>query len=178
MNQVGEDVESLSKKGFSQLESGLFEDSIETFSLCLQMELEQAGLYSGRARARFQLKDWASAASDFDRARQLDPNSLEDWVGFGMSLAMGYKIYEAIDVFETLLTQHPNYVQGHVQLGALYFKIGAIAQGRREMEKACASRPTLAQRQMVEQILKEQNQLDKRRYYRPDFEELRRERST
>ncbi|MBI3292351.1 MAG: tetratricopeptide repeat protein [Elusimicrobia bacterium] len=160
-------------QGYSQLKAGAFEEAVETFTASLAVAPERAEAFRGRALAQFQLKAWPSAASDFRRAKALNPQELDNWVGLGMSLAMDHQIYEAIEVLETLLVQHPSYVRGHIQLGLLYFKVGIITKGREQMQQALANRPTLADRRFIESVLKEQGRLDRKRYYRPDFEALR-----
>ncbi len=164
--------EALLAEAQAVLATGAFEQAIELFAACLAQAPQDASAYQGRAIAHFQLHQWALAVADFTRARDLNPADPENGVGVGMSLAMENQVYEAVDALEALLTEHPQYVRGHIQLGLLYFKLCAIAKGRRQLERALACRPTLAERRFIEQSLKEQQQLDQKRYYRPDFEAL------
>ena len=157
----------------ASLRDGAFERAIELFTEGLANDPDNADAYRGRALAHVQLKHWSSAIADFTNARQLHPEDQESWVGLGMSLAMDSRVYEAIDVFHTLLAAHPDYARGHIQLGLLYFQLCATGKGRREMADALACRPSLAERRVIEQVLKEQDALDKKRYFRPDFEALR-----
>ncbi len=161
------------EQAFRQLKQGYFENALESFTDYLLVDAEEAKAYQGRAMASFQLNQWASAVSDFQKAKELDPADLENWVGLAMSLAMENKIYEAVDVFEELLSRHPTFVRGHVQLGLLYYRLGVITKGHQQMDWALACRPPLAERRLIEQSKKEQVALDKKRYYRPDFEALR-----
>ena len=154
------------------LNTGAFEEAIAGFDDILADEPANAAAYQGRATAHFQLKQWASAIADFTRAKELNPGEGEHWVGLGMSLAMEHRIYEAIDVFEAFLATHPDYVRGRMQLGLLYYQLAATGQGRRQMERALAARPSLTERQLIERVLREQRLLDRKRYYRPDFEAL------
>ncbi len=158
---------------FQKLSEGYFEDARDAFTDYLLVESKDAKVYSGRAMAYFQLKDWPSAAEDFKKAGELDPDDLENSVGWAMSLAMDNKIYEAIAIFEKLLADHPNFVRGHIQLGQLYYRLGVISKGHAQMDLALAARPSLAERRQIEQIKKAQTELDKKRCYRPDFEALR-----
>ncbi len=161
------------------LKEGDFERAVEGFTASLSSELKSVPALAGsalrgRGIAYFQLKNWKDAISDFSKARDLDPEDLESGVGLGMSLAMDLQIYPAIDVLETLLQKHPDFVRGHIQLGFLYFRLAIIAKGRAHLEQALTSRPTLTERRLIEKTLKEQKQMDKKRFYRPDFEALRR----
>lgn len=166
--------ETLKAQAQAQLREGLFDEAIETFSACLAVEPRDAKALQGRAIARFQLQKWTEASADFDAAKRLNPDDPENWIGFGMSLAMQNQVYPAIDVFDALLAKQPRCVRGYIQLGLLYFQLGIIAKGREQMQRALEHRPTLAERRLIESTLKEQNTLDKKRYYRPDFEALRR----
>ena len=90
----------------------------------------------------------------------------------GRQLVQASQVYPAIDVFETALSQHPSCVEAQIELGTLYLRVGAIPKGRRYLQQALANQPTAAQRWVIEGIVREQNRLDPKRYYRPDFEAL------
>lgn len=164
--------------GYARLGEGALEDAIEAFTACLQAQPQDADAYRGRAMARFQLKEWPAAAEDFARAKELAPQEQEHWIGLGLSLAMQSQIYEAIDVFEALLARQPQCVRAHLQLGLLYYQLCITGKGRHHLEAALACRPSPAQRRLIEQVLSDQRKLDNKRYYRPDFEALRRSRSS
>ena len=160
-------------QGLEQLQAGRFEEAIDSFTACLAVYPETAKAVLGRGIARFQNKDWKAAEVDFRRAKDLDRQDPESQIGLGMTLAMQNQIYPAIDVMEKLIVQFPNFVRGYIQLGMLHTKIGAIPKGRGYLEQALTHRPSLAERQFIESTLKEQSKLDQKRYYRPDFEALR-----
>ncbi len=162
------------EQAFAQLAEGNFENAIDGFSEYLLIEPNEAKAYQGRAQANFQIRKWTEAISDFRKATELAAEDLENWVGLGMSLAMANEIYEAIDVFENLLNQNPNCVRGHIQLGTLYYRLGIIRKGHEHMDLGLASRPSLSERHLIERLKNEQMALDKKRFYKPDFEELRR----
>ena len=167
LNQGLEETQAL-------LRDGYFEDAIQNFTEHLNDFPSDARAYQGRAFAHFQLKNWSAANSDFSKAMALDPDDPENWIGHGMSLAIEDKIYEAIDAFQTLLSRHPNYVRGHIQLGLLYYRLCLIHKGNEQMDLALASRPSLAERKMIQRIKAEQKVLDQKRYYKPDLEALNR----
>ena len=168
-------LEEMMREAFQKLRDGYFEDAREAFTHYLLLESNEAQAYAGRGMAHFQLKEWSSAARDYQKAKELQPEDLENWIGLGMSLAMENKVYEAIEVFETLLAAHPDFVRGHAQLGQLYYRLGIISKGHAQMDLALASRPSLEERRLIEELQKEQKTLDKRRFYRPDFEALRKQ---
>ena len=167
--------ESLRAQAFEQLQQGLFEDAVESFTATLAFDPQDAKALQGRAIAQFQLKHWPEAQRDFEAAKAIDPDDPENWVGFGITLAVQTQIYPAIDVFEGLLAQKPQYVRGRIQLALLYFQLSLIAKGREQMQQALNQRPTLAERRFIESTLADQAKQDKKRYYRPDFEALRRQ---
>ena len=165
--------EAMIDQAYEQMQAGQFEDAIEAFTACLAVYPETSKAVLGRAIARFQIKDWKAAEGDFKRATDLDAQDPESWFGLGMTLAFQNQIYPAIDVMEKLMVQFPKFIRGYIQLGMLHIKIGAIRKGREYLQQALTHRPSLAERQFIEATLKEQTAFDQKRYYRPDFEALR-----
>ena len=151
----------LLEKAESLLREGHLEEAIFAFTECIEEHAPDARVFYGRARCYFQLKNWPAALPDFSKSRQLAPDNLDSWVGEGVCLAMVNQVYEGIAIFEELLSKNPSYVRGRFQLGQLYYHLGVITKGHREMEKALTHRPTLGERRMIEQALKEQKTLDK-----------------
>lgn len=145
---------------------------MEQFSACLAVAPADARAYRGRGMAAFQLQRWPQAIEDFSKAKALDPHEPEHWIGLAMSLAMDQQIYEAIGIFDTFLADHPRHVRAHLQLAQLYYRLGAIPKGHRQVDLALAARPTLEERRTLEALKREQLTLDKKRFYRPDFEAL------
>ncbi len=129
----------------------------------------------GRGLAYAEQQQWPAAAAQFRQARDLAPEQPENWVDLGVSLAMDNQAYPAMEVFETLLTRQPSYIRGHLELGLLYLRLGAIPKGCQQLEKALSCRPTPEQRQFIQAALREQAKLDRKRWYRPDFEALRKQ---
>ena len=166
------------EQAYEQLKEGSFEEAVESFSAYLLDGPEEAKAYAGRGMAYFQLKNWPLAVSDFTRAKELDGEEAENWIGLAMSLAMENKMYEAIDVFEGFLTGHPHHVRARVQLAQLYYRLGVIGKGHEQLDAALAARPSLSERRSIEKLKSEQLALDKKRYYRPDFEALRKQNRT
>ncbi len=171
-------AETLMQQAYDQLTEGRLEEAVETFSAALAVEPHAIRALYGRGLAYRQLKQWPSAAEDFDAARRLDPGNANCWIELGLSLAMADKIYPAMEVFETLLAQQPTCARGHLELGLLHFRLGAIPKGRQCLQQALACRPTLTERRQIESFLREQDKLDRKRYYRPDFEALHRQESS
>ena len=174
-SQLPESIKMLIKQGYEHLQEGASAEAQETFSAALAIEPKSPEGLRGLGIAFFQLKQWPSAADAFHKARDLAPEETDNWVDLGISLAMDSQTYPALEVFETLLAKYPVCIRGHIELGLLYLRLGAIPRGRQQLEKVLAHRPTLAQRQFVQSILHEQVKQDKKRAYRPDFEALRRQ---
>ncbi len=162
------------ERAYDRLRNGYFEEAVEGFSECLLLEPEDTGIYRGRAMAYFQIKKWLLAAADFRKVKELDPEDAEGWIGLAMCLAMEDKIYEAIEVFEELLVRQPRCVRAHIQLAQLHYRLGVITKGHQQLDMALAARPSLSARRMIDELKGQQLTLDKKRYYRPDFEALRR----
>ncbi len=166
------------ERAFQYFEAGQYEEAVEQFSASLQAQPGDARAHRGRGLVYLQLQRWSLAAADFDSACHEDPTNLENWVELGISLSLDGKIYQALKVFETLLAREPRYVRGHLELGFLYLKLGAIPKGRQQLELALVCQPTPAQRQAIASVLREQARLDRKRLYRPDFEALHRQGSS
>ena len=162
------------EQAYAQLQEGQFEAAVETFSASLALGPRTSQALRGRAQAYGRLRRWSLAAADFEAARDLDPNDTDAWADWGISLAHNQQIYPAIDAFDALLAKHPMCVRGHMELGKLYLQIGAIPKGCQQLQQALAYQPTLEQRHAIEALLHEQQKLDKKRAYRPDFEALHR----
>lgn len=174
MKDLSDSQQAMMDQGFKHLREGRYEDAVDAFTACLAVYPETAKAAQGRAIARFQIKDWKKAEQDFRRAGELNPKDPESRIGLGVSLAMQNKIYPSLKVLETLLVDFPNFVRGYIQLGLMQIKIGAISKGREYLAQALQHRPSLEERHLIESSLKEQETLDAKRYYRPDFEALRR----
>ena len=164
-------IAAMLEQGFAQLREGALERAVETFTTCLAVT-QSAPAFRGRAWAKFHLKDWAQASLDFDRAKILDPADIANSLGLAVCLAMENKVYEAIKVYEEILASRPDHVRAHIQLGLLHYKLCAVNEGRKHLEAALKARPSLEERRIIEKTLKEQKDLDKNRYFRPDFEAL------
>lgn len=173
MSEPSPAAETLRTQAFEQLQGGLLDEAVATFSSCLSLHPNDVGALRGRGVAYLQLKQWPLASADLRAAAERQPDDPENWVDLGFSLGMENQVYPAIEIFERVLTKHPHHVRGHFQLGLLYFRVAAIAKGREHMQAALAAKPSLAERRAIEAVLREQDRLDKQRYYRPDFEALR-----
>ena len=166
-------METLRETAFSQMKRGEFEEALASFDLHIAAHPADAFALQGRGLDHFRLKHWAKAIADFSKAKELNPDDLENWIGLGLSLAADLQIHPALDVLETLITAHPDFARGHIQLGLLYFRLCITAKGRRHFELARSCRPTVAERCLMEATLKDQDRLDRKRFFRPDFEALR-----
>jgi len=160
-------------QAYEFLAEGCFEDAVKTFSGCLSWEPPKAEIYRGRGMAYFQLKNWKLAVTDFEKARQLDYEDPINWMALALALAMDSKIYEAIDVYETLLAYKPRLIRAHIQLALLYYRLGIINKGHYQLDLALDFGPSLDERKRIVDLKNEQLALDKKRYYRPDFQALR-----
>lgn len=172
---AGQGSNTLMQQAYEQLAGGRFEEAVETFSAALAVDPDAAGAWRGRGLAHAQLKRWSLAAADFEAAAHRAPEESDHWIEWARSLAMDDQVYPAIGVFETLLTQQPACLRGHLELGLLHLRLGAIPKGRQQLQQALACRPSLEQRRQIEAILAQQDTLDRKRFYRPDFEALHRE---
>lgn len=99
----------------------------------------------------------------------------EDRIAKAQKLMESSQAYEAIRELEMLIEEEPRNFQALVLLGFVNFKLGAINRGREFMNRAFSCAPTKEDANKIRTILQEQDHLDKRRHYRPDFEALRKQ---
>ena len=138
---------------------------------------DDAPLLMLRAMAKFKQRHWETAQADFAAARALDPSDPEAWLGEGVCLAMRSEVYPALDLLENMLALHPEFVRGRIQAARFYYKLVVLPKAKEHLDLALAADPSGDERSEIERLLREQSALDQRRYHRPDFESMRREKA-
>ena len=166
----------MKQQAYEQLREGRFEEAVETFSVALSLCPQEVEALRGRGWAYAELNRWTLAEADFRQAKEAVPENVDYGIDWANSLAMDNQVYRAIEVFEELLARQPDCLRAHLELGRLHFRLGAIPKGRQCLQHALRCRPSGAQRQRITATLQEQDRLDRKRYYRPDFEALNRQR--
>lgn len=174
--EPGPALHALIDQAFEQLAEGVYEEAVETFSAALAVEPQQLRALRGRGLAHAHLKRWSLALADFHAVTELAPDDVDSRIDWANSLAMDTQVYEALTIFEYVLDRWPKNVRAHIELGRMHFRVGAVTKGREQLQRALTCRPTRAQRQLITDILQEQDHLDRKRAYRPDFEALRKQR--
>ena len=173
MSDAAHPSDLLMQQAYEQLQTGRFEEAVETFSTSLSLQPRTAQALRGRGLAYAQLQRWPLAVADFRAVHELAPEDLETWVDLATSMSMIHEqTYQAIEQFEQLLNAHPDCLRGQFELGMLHLRLGAIPKGRQHLQHALACRPSFEQRRQIESILGQQDKLDHKRFYRPDFEAL------
>lgn len=145
--------------------------------LALAAEPDDVPLLMLRALAQTKQSLWEGAQKDFAKARALDPEDPETWLGEGLCLAMRQDVYAALELLEGILVRQPNFVRGHIQVARYYFKLCVSNKGQAHLKQALALDPSADERREIESISKEEAVLDQTRLYRPDFEALRKQRA-
>ncbi len=171
---INDDSKALLESAKEKMAGGFWDDAEDAFNLYLNRVPSSSDALTGRAITRFKLRRFEEAEADFGQARRLDKGNLEAWVGLGLAQVMLEKVYPALETLETLASEHPTFVRGRIQAGLLQLKLCATAKGRRHLEEALASRPNPQERAQIESLLHRERKLDQKRFYRPDFEALRR----
>jgi tetratricopeptide (TPR) repeat protein len=147
-------------QAFDELQAGHFKRSIDTFTACLVVSPREADAFRGRGTAHFELKEWDAAKTNFQRARDINPEDPENWIGLGMSYAMELKLHPAIEVMEASLEKHPAYLRGYLMLGLLLVRIGATAKGKSFLQKALDLGPSNQERRLIETQLSTQDNIE------------------
>jgi tetratricopeptide (TPR) repeat protein len=149
-------VSAMLEQAFEELQTGSYKAAVGTFTACLALSPHEANAFRGRGTTHFETKNWGAAQADFHRAKELNPEDPENWIGLGLSLAMDLQIYPAIEVMQELLRQQPDYLRAHLMLGLLHLRHGADQKGRDYLQKALALSPSLQEKQFIESQLNRQ----------------------
>ncbi len=123
-------LHTLIDQAYEQLAEGVYDEAVETFSAALSMEPHQPRALRGRGLAYAHLKQWPLAAADFHAVTELAPEDIDSRIDWANSLAMDTKVYEALEIFESLLVRWPQYVRAHIELGRLHFRVRAVTTRR------------------------------------------------
>jgi tetratricopeptide (TPR) repeat protein len=156
---------------------GHFMQAHKDLDQALAAEPDDVPLLMLRALAQSKLALWEGAQKDFAKARALDPEDPEAWLGEGICLAMRQDVYPALDLLEEILQRQPAFVRGHIQIARYYYKLCVSGKGKAHLQAALAADPSLDERREIDALLKGEALLDQKRMYRPDFEALRREKA-
>lgn len=149
-------VNAILGQAFEKLQAGAYEQAVNAFTACVALAPEEADAFRGRGTAHFETKNWRAAQADFQRAKELNPEDPENWIGLGLSLAMELQIYPAIDVMQALLDKRPDYLRGHLMIGLLHLRLGAIQKGKDYLQNALKLDPSLQEKQFIEAELNKQ----------------------
>ena len=107
------------------------------------------------------------AARYFERALELEPEFADGHVALGIAYAVEAKVYPALDHLELAAQLEPENFYAHFKLGQLFFKLRVPQRGYEAMQRALGCATTLAERQLVAGLLREEKQREKGSYRRP-----------
>jgi Tfp pilus assembly protein PilF len=155
MPNISETAKALFDRACKEINNGALDLAVNTFTACIRMIPKEAGPYRGRASTYFQMRHWKAAQADFQRARELDREDPENWVGLGMSLAMDLQILQGINVIGDYLEKHPDYVRAHMLMGLLYLRMGVSHKAKECLEQALALDPTWEEQRLIDSLLNE-----------------------
>lgn len=103
----------------------------------------------------------------FNRALQQAPNFHDAHVGVGVAYALCSDIYPAIDHLEKAISLEPESFHAHFKLSQLYFKLRVPQKGYEEAKIALQCAPTIQERQMIAQLLREERSRENNGLARP-----------
>jgi len=90
-------------------------------------------------------RDFQSAAIEFEKAIQTNPNSAELWTRLAWCYAETKRFQEAISALEKALQIDPNFARAYLFLGVTYNQIGKKELSLINSKKACELDPSLCQ---------------------------------
>jgi len=153
MSNVSQKAKALFDQACQQMSEGELDKAIETLSTCMDIAPYEAGLYRGRATAHFEMQNWKAAQSDFQRAMDLEPGDVENWVGLAMSLAMDKQMVAGIQVIEAYWRTYPRCVRTEMVVGLLYRRMGVSHKAKDYLLDALQRHPTPDEKTLIQSQL-------------------------
>jgi len=154
MSDIPQVAKAIFEQACTEIQEGALDRAVESFTACIEIVPQQAGLYRGRATAHFEMRNWKAAQSDFRRGIEFDSEDPENWIGLGMSLAMDLQILAGIEVIESYLQKHPEYMRAYLTMGLLYLRMGVRHKARECLQRALKMNPPWEERRLIEIQLK------------------------
>ncbi len=133
-------------------------------------QTDAGGEWLLEGRAALERGRISEAIDCFRRAIDTGPGAPEAYLSLGIALATDAQVYEAIDVFETGLALAPDDFMLSLTLADLYFRLSVPDKGRRHLQVARDCSSTLRERRLVQALLSQEADREKRRIDRPTFE--------
>ena len=120
--------------GMAMDKSGDQADAKAEFEKALNINPDnfQANLYMGAIL--YKARDMAAARTYLEKALKLEPDSALAHYEFGLVESAAGELQGAVSDLERASNQDPNWLEPHVQLAALYYKMHRPADGAKERE--------------------------------------------
>ena len=134
-------------RGEAYLKEAKFQEASLEFRNALQIDDKLAAAHWGMARSYEGLERWAEMLEELRKTRDLDPNNLEARVKLGNYYVVAAKtrpdlMSEAQKIADEILQKNPNYIEGHVLQGTIYFNQNKRDEAFKELNRAIEIDPT------------------------------------
>ena len=133
-------------RGEAYLKDSKFQEASLEFRNALQIDDKLAAAHWGMARSYEGLERWGEMLEELRKTRELDPNNLEARVKLGNYYVVAAKnkpemLPEAQKLADEILTKDPNYIEGHVLQGTIYFNQNKRDEAYKELNHAIELNP-------------------------------------
>lgn len=125
-------ADELKNKGNAAFAAGDFETAISAFSEAIQLDSQNAVLYSNRSAAYASLKRWEEALEDAQRTTQLKPDWGKGWSRLGAALQGCGDLNGALEAYKSGLAVDASNVQLQRGLEAVQSALEATKRPARE----------------------------------------------
>ncbi|MEA5572836.1 tetratricopeptide repeat protein [Calothrix sp. UHCC 0171] len=122
------------KKAFNKYQSGDYAGAIADYNLAIQMNPNNAEIYSHRGAAQAGLRKHQEAIKDYKRAIQINPLSVKDYVNRGLLYASLGAYQKAITDYNQSIKINPKYDNAYFNRGVAHYKLGKQQAAARDAQ--------------------------------------------
>ena len=141
---IGNDPQTLLKKGNEARLKGDFELASKYYSKALEKQPDLVSALSGRAMCLEQLSDKRRSREDYERAIKSNPQFAPAYNNYGAMLIDMDSYQEAIVQLTKAVEIQPEYAMAYMNRGKAYFQLKESTSAMQDLDKAVQLAPTYA----------------------------------
>ncbi len=96
------DLDILLYKGNTQLDAGLYEDAVSTYTLAIGIDSKDTNIYYNRSMAYKELEDYSNAEADMNTIISLEPDNYEYYFDYYFLLEDQNKLEQANEILDNI----------------------------------------------------------------------------
>lgn len=141
---IGNDPQSLLKKGNEARLKGDFETASKYYSKALEKKPDMVAALSGRAMCLEQLSDKRRSREDYENAIKTNPQFAPAYNNYGAMLIDMDAYQDAIAQLTRAVEIQPDYAMAYMNRGKAYFQLNESTAAMQDLDKAVELAPTYA----------------------------------